>query len=250
MTNPDPTGTIRPSGLDVQDEMNQIRRELTALGQRALRAAGSFYTATPSGVRTFETGPDYTIPALTDGSPQWATTIRDTLGQKRFQLWDSNPPAHSPIAQITEQWDHQGHRTFATDVNGGIAEPWTATPMYPKFAMPAGAFQYMNLPVNVVETDMWATKIGRLYYPRIGLSGVWGAASGTNTTRYKLKIANTVVGTWDIAGLTVSSQGPFNTLVAAALGDVGVDLVLTAQTLSGTGNLACQLIDCQLRQTP
>lgn len=250
MTLPQPSGVIKPNSMDLADAINDHKAELDSLGQRSLRAAGQFYTQTPSGVRTLETGPDYTIPKLTDGSPQWATTVRDTLGQKRFQLWDFDPPSHPTLTQITEMWDHQGHRIFSSDIAGGLAEPWTAVPFYPKFAMGPGAFQYMNIATNVVETDLWATKIGRLYYPYVGLTGVWGQASGTNTTRYRLKLNGTTIGTWDIAGLTVSSQGPFTTLVASALGNVGQDIVLTAQTLSGTGTFACQMIDCQLRQSP
>jgi peptidoglycan hydrolase-like protein with peptidoglycan-binding domain len=249
VTNPQPGGIIKPSSTNLEDAVRDLQQQVNALGQKTLRAAGSFYTATSSGIRTFETGPDYTLPVMPDGTPQWGTTIRDaSTGQKRFQLWDFDPLVGSFI-QITNMWDHLGNTVFSTDINGGIAEPWQPVPLYPKFALPAGTFQYSSLAVNAVETDMWAGKIGKLYYPRIGLSGVFGAASGTNTTRYRLKVAGVTLGTWDVAGLTNMAVGAFATSGAAALLSIGLDVVITAQTLSGTGSFAIQLIDCQLRQS-
>ncbi len=247
MSNPQPSGPVRKMDLFLDDRVQRLEDQLAALQQRPLRNAGEFSTYTTAGVLTFHTGPNYNVPQLADGTPQWTTEIYDQYGHLHLQLF--SPFALGAAPQILSLFDHLGNTVLATDANGGLAIPWMPIPMLPYFALPAGIFDYSSVAVNVTEKTYWAGKIGRVAAPKIGLSGVWGAASGTNTTRYKLKFGSTVVGTWDIAGLEVSSKGPFNIQPTAGLGSNGVDVVLTAQTLSGTGSFAIQVVDCTQRQT-
>lgn len=246
MTQPD--GNIRPSVLRLEDEVRQLRQELQALQSRSLRAAGEFYTQAPTGTKTFQTGPFVSVP-MPDGTPQWLTIMRDVNGTARWAVYDPDTVSGGFVQTLWE-WDHAGNILRTSDILGGWAEPWLPVNLYTRFSMGASSvFSYMNLPVDVAERTLWSGSIGYVTHTNINIGGVWGAASGTNTTRYRLKIGGTTVGTWDIAGLEVSTKGPFNVLGATSLMSRIPSIDLTAQTLSGSGNCACQIIHCHMRQS-
>jgi hypothetical protein len=156
-------------------------------------------------------------------------------------------------------WDYAAHQVLADDVqSGGLAIPWIPIPLYPLFSMAAASvYAYMNLPTTSIasETTLWEGRIDRVAGPRIQVNGLWGAASGTNTTRYKLKVDGTQVGTWDSSTLEVAVKGPGSAGVtgtmslATLIGTTNVSVQLTAQTLSGSGSTACQVLGCTQRQT-
>lgn len=136
------------------------------------------------------------------------------------------------------------------DEAGGMARPWIPIVLYPRFAVAAGLFTAMSRAVDVTERVLWEGSIGYLSHPSIQVTGMWGSASGTNTTRYQLKVNSTVVGTWDVATAAAKdTRGPYSLLTVADIGDTDVPVELTAQTLSGAGDYACQPFSCHLRST-
>lgn len=131
----------------------------------------------------------------------------------------------------------------------GPTQPWLPVVLYPKFAPPAGVYSFMSTPASVSEQSLWEGRIGYLAQPLIQVDGVWGASSGTNTTRYRMKISGVTVGTWDQAAQVTAVHGGFDATVIAAIGSTNRVIEITAQTLSGTGNYACQVFGCYQRQT-
>jgi hypothetical protein len=241
-----PIGNPGPDNALIEQRFARIEQELAALRQKPLTNGGAISIKAPNGVTTFLSGPNG-MP-LADGSPQWMTVIRDYGNVARFAVYDPEPIIDG-FQQATYMWDHLGGILFTSDKNGGIAEPWLPVVMYPKFSPPSGLYSYRARPVDGTERSLWEGRIGYLSHPRIQVDGVWGPASGTNTTRYKLKMNGTIVGQWDVAGLSLNVQGPFDTTVGAALRSTNVGIELTAQTLSGTGDYACQVWACYQRQT-
>lgn len=139
---------------------------------------------------------------------------------------------------------------LTSDPNGGIATPWLPVVLYPLFAPPAGVFARMAAAVNVAEQTLWVGRIGYVTHPQIQVDGIWGQDTGTNSTRYRLKVAGVTVGTWDVATAAASAiQGGYSLLAATALRAKNVAVEVTAQSLSGTGTYACQALACHLRQT-
>jgi hypothetical protein len=147
-------------------------------------------------------------------------------------------------------WEKGGHIVVSDDIqSGGLARPWLHIPMYALFSMAAtSVYGYMNLPVSSVttETDLWKGRIPLVLHPRIGLEGIWGAASGSNSSTYKLYVDNVVVGTWNETGIVDGVRGPFDISTLIERTDVQVKVTVTA---SGTGSVACQVYSCYTRQT-
>lgn len=235
---------------DTSDTLNQVSSDLDSQVRKSLRAAGQFYTQSSQGYRTFETGPGAGgVPLLVDGTPQWSTVMRDISNKIRLILWDYVPD--NPPVQVMGLFDHKGNVILGSDKNGGVAEPWVYLPLYPQFAMAAGVYPYFSLAVAsaATETIFWTGRIGKLHHPCISIGGLWGAAVGTNTTRYKLKAEGTTIATWDSTVLENSRKGPFQLQPTLALQQFGAEITLTAQVLSGTGQFAIQPLDCSLRQS-
>lgn len=244
-----PTGNVRPELARIEDEVRQLRQQLAEVTTRTLRAAGAFYTQSTGGVRTFETGPFASL-KLPDGTPQWLTVVRDMAGQARIALWDPDPVAEG-FQQYLYIYDHLSNYIFTSDTNGGWAEPWLSFMMYPRWIMPAGAAIYLNKSVDVAELVIWEGQIPYVTHPQVAVSGIWGTAvGGPNTTRYRLKLNGTTVGTWDVIGVENSAR-TFSALAGGAsfIGNKNVQVQLTAQTLSGTGSYACQVNAAYMRQT-
>jgi hypothetical protein len=155
--------------------------------------------------------------------------------------------------QLQAQIDALGQRggkLLVGDPAGGIATPWVPIPLAAKFAVASGLYTSMNRNVDTTERTLWEGSIGYLSHPRIQVTGYWGVASGTNNTEYKLKVGSNTIGTWTSnTAAAKTTQGPFDPLTNAAIGDTNVPIELTAKTLSGTGSYACQVLSCYLRQT-
>lgn len=149
--------------------------------------------------------------------------------------------------------DRTGRILFSDDaVTGtGMARPWLPVVLYRLFlpGTPLGDdFGYSNLPVANLggETGLWEGRVS-ISHPKVEIDGVWGQASGVNTATYRLKVAGNTVGTWATGnGLEVGRHGPFD--VAAFIGQDWARIEVTVSA-SGTGNIACQVLGCYLRQS-
>ncbi len=242
-----PFGNAGPDRDLYEQRYRDLEARVAAVEQRSLRNAGEISILGPGGVTTFVSGPSPSAPPVS-GAPQWVTQIRDQAGAVRLELIDLDPITDG-FQQAMWIRDHTTRPVITTDINGGLAEPWLPVLMYPRFSEPSGLYSYRARPTDVTERTLWEGRIGFLSHPRIQVDGVWGAASGTNTTRYRMKIGGVTVGTWDQAGLSISVAGPFTTTLGAPLRSTNVGIEITAQTLSGSGDYACQVWACYQRQT-
>lgn len=167
-----------------------------------------------------------------NGSLVFATTVHMPNGEQFWALTDRG-----------------GRILISDDADSGVglASPWFSVPLYPYFSMAASStWPYMNLPVASVtsETVLWSGRIPQMLHGFVGIDGVWGQASGSNSSTYKLKLNGTTVGTWSPPALEVAAKGPFNANAFIGQQWVGVDLTVQA---SGTGNVACQVAGCATR---
>jgi hypothetical protein len=154
----------------------------------------------------------------------------------------------------TQYWrltDRFTRELFSDDtVSGGMARPYLPVPLYPKFSMAASStFSYMNLAVTslVAETTLWEGRIALVSHPFLSVAGIWGAASGTNSTIYRVRVNGTEVGTWTSTALENASKGPFSITTWLGLQDVPVTITAIG---TGTGLVACQPYHLTQRQTP
>ena len=253
MTDPMPTGQVRPMSLGLDDEVRQLRAELEVLRARPLTNAGEFTAVDPSGNRVFRTGPYYDGQQLPDGTPQWMTWIKDMNGTTRVLLWDPDPNADG-FVQALYVYDHLQQIVMTTDNNGGWAEPHLPIVLYPKIAPPTSTpgtpfgWHFLAAASAGSEQVCWSGNIGYVSHSRAWLKGLWG---GTNSATYKLKVAGVTVGTWSTTSGPVGefTVGPFNMLTATSIGAREVLVEVTAQRTSGAGDIACQVIHCHQRQT-
>lgn len=145
--------------------------------------------------------------------------------------------------------DRFGNRELFSDdtENGGIGRPWFSIPMTPLFSM-SGVWSYWNLPVASVtsETTLWKGRIPLVAHSHLSISGLWGAASGTNSSTYRVRLNGTEVGTWSATTLENSSKGPWNIASYLDQQQVEVDVSIVA---TGTGNVACDTRGLTMRQT-
>ncbi len=151
--------------------------------------------------------------------------------------------------------EQRGNPLFAADTNGGLARPWAPVQLYPRFSVTATTVYGERFrAVDTTERILWEGNIPYLSHPRIQVTGRWGASSGTNTTRYRLKITTplgvvTTIGTWDVALLETARKGPYDPTTVVPINAPDVPVTLTAQTLSGSGDYACHVVGCYLRST-
>lgn len=145
--------------------------------------------------------------------------------------------------------DQGGGEVLSSDaITGGMARPWIPIHLIPKFTMPAGTFDYYNLAVSGTERQLWEGRIPLVSHPYVEIDGVWGQASGSNSTTYRLKVWGTTVGSWTVGGgLAADRRGPFD--ISAHLWTAFAPIELTAQS-TGSGVAACHVRGCALRQTP
>lgn len=150
--------------------------------------------------------------------------------------------------RITDRFSRELFSDDAT--TGGMARPWLSVPMYTAYSMAASSvYGYGNIAATSItsETTIWEGRVPLVSHPYISVAGIWGQASGANTSTYRLKISGTTVGTWSETGLVNANRGPFN--IGAKLDEVAPVISLTVQA-SGTGQVGAQLYGCWLQQTP
>lgn len=163
-------------------------------------------------------------------------------------LWTGFTGGGNQFWRLTDRF---GNRELVSDdtESGGLARPWLSVPVSPLFSMAASSvFSYRNLPAASVasETTLWEGRIPLVSHPRLSVSGIWGQASGSNSTTYRLKLNGTTVGSWVSTTLENSAKGPYD--IAAFLDQTNLPVTLTAQA-TGTGNVACQVYGLWMRQT-
>lgn len=146
--------------------------------------------------------------------------------------------------------DISGSAVLSDDAEAGVglARPWLAVQMHPMLSEPTGVYSYRYVDVTDIssKTRLWR---GRAYvsHPRITIDGVWGQASGSNTTTYTLEVSGVQVGSWtEGGGLITGQRGPFD--VSDLVGDEFSPVELFANA-SGSGLVACQVLGCYLRQS-
>lgn len=178
------------------------------------------------------TGKQVTVLRRHNGSIAFATFVNVPNGEQFWALLDRS-----------------GNLLVTDDANSGVglASPWLSIALYPLFSMAQNSvYSYMSLPVSSVtsETVLWSGRIPEMKHGFVGIDGVWGQASGSNSSTYRLKLNGTQVGTWNSTGLEVASKGPFNANAFINQQWIGVDLTVQA---SGSGNVAAQVAGCACR---
>lgn len=180
-----------------------------------------------------------------DGSGRQIIRIRREGGSD--VMWTGFTSAGNQFWRLTDRFNRE---LFSDDTeNGGIARPWLSVPLYPKFTVAASSvYSYMNLPVASVaaETTLWEGRIPMVTHPFMVVTGVFGQASGSNSSTYRLKLNGVTVGTWAETTIVNANRGPYN--VAASLGLANVPVEVTA-VAAGTGNIGCQIYSLYQRQT-
>jgi hypothetical protein len=245
-----PSGPAPQQIERLEQEVAQLRRdqeeslrktlESAAVGSGGLRvhSGGVIRVESGFGHDTFYAGPSaYTGKQVTvlrrhTGSIVFATFVHVPTGE---QFWAA--------------LDRSGNILLSDDAQSGVglANPWLPIVMQPLFSMAQNSvYSYMSLPVASVtsETTLWSGRIPQMHHGFVGIDGVWGQASGSNSSTYKLKLNGTQVGTWNATGLQVASKGPFNANSYINQQWISVDLTVQA---SGTGNVAAQVAGAACR---
>lgn len=164
-------------------------------------------------------------------------------------MWTGFTSGGTQFWRLTDRFNRE---LFSDDtITGGMARPYLPVQMFPKFSMAASSvYAYLNLPAASVaaETTLWEGRIGLVSHPYFTLAGIWGQASGSNSTIYRVRITGTQVATFTVgAALENNTKGPYS--MSAYLGLPEVQVTVTAEA-TGTGNVACQLYNFTQRQTP
>lgn len=85
-------------------------------------------------------------------------------------------------------------------------------------------------------------------YPKVEIDGIWGQASGSNTTRYELQVVGQTIGFWDVTGtILVQRFGPFD--VRNYIGQDWLKVELKTTISTGTGTYAFQPLAFYHRQS-
>lgn len=128
-----------------------------------------------------------------------------------------------------------------------FVEPQFPIVLYPQFqsSTALGAIGYSNVSVGTLAT--WEGRI-RVSHPKIEVDGIWGQASGANTTRYDVLIGGKSVGFWIVSSaLQVSRKGPFD--VSSFIGQDWIKIEVAITSSTGVGQVAIQPLGCYFRQT-
>jgi hypothetical protein len=228
---------------DLRREITELRSaqsaQATTIGKGGLRIkdGGSFQVRSASNVQVVYLGPDvngvqYVAFRRNDGSTV-LYTYSIVGGNQYWALTDKT-------TRILVSDD------AASGV--GLARPWLSVPMYPSFTQAASStFSYPSVTVAQIatETTLWEGRIPLVSHPKIEVSGVWGQASGTNSSTYRLVVAGESHGTWPSTTIENSSK-VFD--VAAKIDQTNVPIQLRASA-TGTGAVAAGLFGLWLRQT-
>lgn len=123
---------------------------------------------------------------------------------------------------------------------------WSAIPLYPQFAplTAAGTGSYAQVPAGTLVT--WEGRIYATHYSFIQVDGIWGQASGANTSVFEVQVDGVTVGSWTQAGsLDVSNKGPYDISKFRDRQWIKAEVKITSSV--GSGNVAIQLLACYLR---
>lgn len=130
--------------------------------------------------------------------------------------------------------------------NVGPSTLWMSVPLYPQFNPlgAAGATGYHS--VNVGTLASWEGRIYTTHYTLLQLDGIWGQASGSNTTTFELQLGGTTVASWtETTTLEVARKGPFDITLWRDQEFLKVEVKITSST--GSGTVATQILGCYLR---
>lgn len=128
-----------------------------------------------------------------------------------------------------------------------LSEPQFPIVLYPMFQpnIPVNTAGYAIVTVGTLVS--WEGRI-RASHPKIEVDGIWGTASGTNTTTYQLVLNNNTIGIWSVVNtLQVQRYGPFDISSYIGLDWLKIELKITAS--SGTGQVAIQPLGVYFRQS-
>lgn len=123
---------------------------------------------------------------------------------------------------------------------------WAAVPLYPQFAplTTAGTGGYAQVPAGTLVS--WEGRVYVTHHSYISVDGIWGQASGSNTTTFEVLLDGITVGSWTESGsIEVGNKGPFDITRFKDRQWIKVEVSLTSSV--GSGNVAIQLLACYLR---
>lgn len=225
-----------------EDQRKTLYSAAISKGGLTVQGGGAVSVKLDSGVVIFYAGP--LIHAGTGVSYQ-GVMMRRPDGTLLFYTF---PVAGNPNNIAWSLFDQAGREIVSSDAQtGGLARPWLPVHLIPKLSMPAGLFSYYSMNVSGTETQIWEGRIPFVSHPFIEIDGVWGQASGSNSTTYRLKVNGTEVGSWTVSGgLVANRRGPYN--IMSFIHSTWMAVELTAQS-TGTGVMACHVVGCALRQT-
>ncbi len=122
---------------------------------------------------------------------------------------------------------------------------WTYVPLYPQFVSLVGAGTGGYAVVNAGTSVSWESRLYVTHQSFIQVDGLWGQASGSNTSVFEVIVDGITVGTWTEAGtFTVSNKGPYDISRFKDRQFIKVEVKVTS---SGSGLVAIQVLACFLR---
>lgn len=127
----------------------------------------------------------------------------------------------------------------------GSGSLWTHVPLYPLFIPLIGAGVSGYWSVNVGTSASWEGRIFATHHTLIHVDGIWGTASGANTSTYQVILGGVVVGTWTSGSLDVSNKGPYDISQFRDQAFLKVEVKLASSV--GSGTVALQVLGCFLR---
>lgn len=245
-----PSGPVPQPNQRFEQDIALLRRELEELQRRTLYSAaigagglrihngGSITMESAAGVQVLYVGPD-------SNGVQTLQLRRDN-GSLVMGLYTNG------TQQYWALYDRTGTAWVADDsVTGtGLARPWLSISLYKLFDSGVAApYAYSNLPASQIttETTLWSGRIPLVSHPRVEVDGIWGQASGANNTTFRLKVQGVTVGTWtQNATFAVARRGPYDVTPYINNSFAGIEVTAVS---TGTGNVACQVLGCALRQS-
>jgi hypothetical protein len=223
-----------------EDQRRTLYSAVISAGGLTVQDGGAISVRLDSGVQIFHAGPLTYL-----GTPYQGVMMRRADGTPIFYTF---PVGGDPNNIAWAFFDQASREIISSDaLTGGLARPWIPVYMVPKLAMAAGTFSYYNLAVSASEVQLWEGRIPFVSHPFIEVDGVWGQASGSNSTTYRLKVNGATVGSWVVSGGLVNNRrGPFD--ISTLLNTTWASIELTVQS-TGTGVQACHVVGCSMRQT-
>ncbi|MCP2261091.1 hypothetical protein LX15_004811 [Streptoalloteichus tenebrarius] len=243
----------------LEQELAEVRKKVglssavVSRGGLTIKDNGHLRVLDSAGVERFFIGAG--SPNLPNGDSQPLFIVRDGSGRRRLAVYDPvTADGYEPVFWV---WDHIGHVAFTTDRNGGVAEPWTAVPLYPQFEMGHSSHHvgYTMLPVSALTTGpvVWEGWIGKVSHPRLQILGYWGRATGTSpvSVTYEVRVGHdqTVVGSWVSTGIETALYGPWDISPWLSHTNIPVRLSIRATSGDATDMVAVQVLSCWMRQT-